>query len=87
MPNNELNSIRIAVKNGETNESNPVNIVTSAENVEVKTDSFRGNILNYIDSVTENLQQKTEPTPEELQEKRVNVPRNSGIEKKSYKIS
>lgn len=85
MPNNELNSIRIAVKNGETNESNPVNIVTSAENVEVKTDSFRGNILNYIDSVTENLQQKTEPTPEELQEKRVNVPHNSDIKKNLIK--
>lgn len=85
MPNNELNSIRIAVKNGETNEFNPVNIVTGAENVEVKTDSFQGNILDYIESVTENLQQKTEPTPEELQEKRVNVPRNSGIEKNLIK--
>ncbi len=56
MPNNELNSIRIAVKNGETNESNPVNIVTSAENVEVKTDSFRGNILNYIDDLKDNIE-------------------------------
>lgn len=56
MPNNELNSIRIAVKNGETNESNPVNIVTSAENVEVKTDSFHGNILNYIDDLKDNIE-------------------------------
>lgn len=56
MPNNELNSIRIAVKNGETNESNPVNIVTSAENVEVKTDSFQGNILDYIEDLKDNIE-------------------------------
>lgn len=56
MPNNELNSIRIAVKNGETNESNPVNIVTGAENVEVKTDSFQGNILKYIDDLKDNIE-------------------------------
>lgn len=85
MPNNELNSIRIAVKNGETNESNPVNIVTGAENVEVKTDSFQGNILDYIESVTETLQRKTEPTPDELREKMVNIPRNSDIQKNLIK--
>lgn len=56
MPNNELNSIRIAVKNGETNESNPVNIVTGAENVEVKTDSFQGNILDYIEDLKDNIE-------------------------------
>lgn len=56
MPNNELNSIRIAVKNGETNESNPVNIITGAKNIEVKTDYFQGNILDYIDDLKDNTE-------------------------------
>ena len=79
MPNNELNSIRIAVKNGETNESNPVNIVTVAENVEVKTDSFQGNILDYIEDLAENIHKKFEEQPQEKEEIKIIIPNNNNI--------
>lgn len=58
MPNNELNPIRIAVKNGETNESNPVNVVTDAEYVKVNKDSFQGTILDYIDEFADSVSTK-----------------------------
>lgn len=58
MPNNELNPIRIAVKNRETNESNPVNVVTDAEYVKVNKDSFQGTILDYIDEFADSVSTK-----------------------------
>lgn len=43
------NSIKLSIKNDDSDKSIPVNVVTSANYVEVNHNNFNGNVIDYID--------------------------------------